>query len=70
MILTKQELSDISGLKRPDAVRRWLDRQKIPYLVGADGWPRVLQDIMMDRMGAKVRPVPVKEPELLLHHVF
>ena len=70
MILTKQELADISGLKRPDAMRRWLDRQQIPYIVGADKWPRVLQEIMMARMGVKTRQAPVQEaePELLLHH--
>lgn len=66
MILTRKELIDLAGLQRPSAVRRWLDMQHIPYLVGADGWPRVLQSAMLDRMGA--RAVPVREPQLRLRH--
>ena len=51
MILATKTLAEITGLQRPSAVRRWLDRERIPYVVGADGWPRVLEAIMMQRMG-------------------
>lgn len=66
MILTRKELNELTGLQRPSAVRRWLDGQRIPYLVGADGWPRVLQAAIIDRMGGK--PVIVREPQLRLRH--
>ena len=64
MILANKTLSEITGLRRPSAVRRWLDRQKWPYVVGADGWPRVLEAIMMERMGGKITATPAKEPKV------
>jgi hypothetical protein len=66
VILPRDTLIDITGLKRRSAVRRWLDRQGIPYLVGADGWPRVLQAVMMERLGAQAPQIP--EPKLRLRH--
>lgn len=66
-ILGKEELSGLSGLQRPSAVRRWLDRQGIPYLDGGDGWPRVLQAVILERMGGPVIP-PAPEPRLRLRH--
>lgn len=67
MYLSRSDLVDLTGLKRPSAVMRWLDRERIIYLVGADGWPRVLQAVIMDRLGSKA--VPVKpEPRLRLRN--
>jgi len=68
MILAIKTLAEITGLQRPSAVRRWLDRERIPYVVGADGWPRVLEAIMMERMGGKVAPPATREPQLRLCH--
>jgi len=65
MFLSRDDLKALCGLQRPSAVRRWLDRQKWPYVVGADGWPRVLEEIMMERMGGQIK-VPANEPELIL----
>lgn len=64
-ILAKQELRELTGLKRPSAIRRWLEQQRIPYMVGADGWPRVLQALIMNRLGGKPEP-PRPEPKLRL----
>lgn len=66
MILPRDTLISITGLQRRSAVRRWLDRHAIPYLVGADGWPRVLQAVMMERLGGQVPQIP--EPRLRLRH--
>ena len=31
---------------------RWLDSERIPYLVGADGWPKVSAVVVDSRLGA------------------
>lgn len=63
MIASQETLTELTGLKRPSAVRRWLDREHIPYMVGVDGWPRVLQATIMERLGGK--PAQAKpEPQL------
>ena len=68
MILAIKTLAEITGLQRPSAVRRWLDRERIPYVVGADGWPRVLEAIMMQRMGGQAATPAAREPQLRLRH--
>lgn len=65
--LTPEALRKWSGLQRPSAVRRWLDRLHIPYLPGADGWPKVAPEAMMYRIGAPVA-VPSHEPRLKLRN--
>jgi len=64
-ILSSTELTELTGLQRPSAIKRWLERQRIPYMVGADGWPRVLQAIIMNRLGGKAES-PRPEPRLRL----
>ena len=67
LTLSRDELMELSGRQRPDAIRRWLDRQRIPYLDGADGWPRVLMAIIEARMGLKSpAPPPKREPRMRL----
>lgn len=65
LILSKAELMELTGLQRPSAIKRWLERQRVPYMVGADGWPRVLQTIIMNRLGGKAE-APKPEPQLRL----
>lgn len=65
--VSPDDLKRLTGLERPSAVRRFLTRERIPYMVGADGWPRVLQAIIMDRLGGKVAP-PANEPRLRLRN--
>lgn len=67
MFLSTSNLKELTGLQRPSSVRRWLDGQRIPYLVGADGWPRVLQAIILERLGGQVMP-PASEPKLRLRN--
>lgn len=42
---TPEELKRLTGLERPSAIKRFLTKQRIPFLLGADGWPRVLRAI-------------------------
>lgn len=61
------ELKRLTGLERPSAIRRFLTNQRIPFMVGADGWPRVLHAIIMERLGGQIKP-PVTEPQLRLRN--
>lgn len=53
MIADRSILIGVTGLQRPSAIRRWLEREKIPYLVGADKWPKVAQSEIDRRLGAQ-----------------
>jgi len=65
VFLLQSDLIDLTSLRRPSAVRRWLDRERIPYVVAADGWPRVLRAVIMERLGGQIEPLAL-EPELIL----
>lgn len=64
---TPDELRQLTGLERPSAIKRFLTQQRIPYMVGADGWPRVLHAIIIERLGGQVIP-PAAEPKLRLRN--
>lgn len=61
------ELKRITGLQRPSAIKRYLIQQRIPFIVGADGWPRVLSVIIAERMGGSI-PSSSREPQLRLRN--
>ncbi len=61
---TPEELKRLTGLERPSAIKRFLTQQRIPFMVGADGWPRVLHAIIMERLGGQVMPPAAAEPRL------
>lgn len=39
--LSKAELLEVSGYRRPSSVSTWLRKNGFNFRVGADGWPRV-----------------------------
>lgn len=43
MLLTREELTELSAHKQPKARIAWLQSNGIPFLVGAFGFPRVLR---------------------------
>lgn len=43
ILLTRSELTELTGYRRPTYVRRWLTKNGIHFYIGADGWPRVLR---------------------------
>lgn len=58
MTLTRDELRELSGKTRPDAIMRWLDQERIAYLRGGDGWPKVSRIVIEIRLGAvQSRPI-------------
>lgn len=71
MFMSRDNLKELSGLQRPDAVARWLARERIPYIVGADKWPRVLETVVRKRLGENLKDAPSNalEPQLRLPRI-
>lgn len=67
IFLSQADLYAMTGLRRPSAIRRWLKAEGIRYIDGADGWPRVLQSAVVDRLGGVSAAEP-REPQLRLRH--
>ena len=65
MIATRETLQTLSGFKRPSRIAEWLTSQAIPYLCGADGWPKVAESVIMSRLGAETKP---RGPQLRLRN--
>lgn len=63
MFLTREELIELTGGRRPSSVCHWLDRQGIRYAIARDGWPRVLRSVILVHLGA---PSANNEPQLHL----
>lgn len=66
-VASPEELRRLTGLMRPSAIKRYLDEQRIPYMVGADGWPRVLHMVLMAKLGGSMRATD-REPRLRLRN--
>ena len=62
MFLTRAQISHLTGLKRPSAQIRWLRSRGYPVEVGADNQPKVLEDVVRDRLGGKVANERRHEP--------
>ena len=56
MFLEDEELAELTRLKRPSAQAKWLQRNGIRYVTGADGSPRVLRSAIEKMLGGAVRP--------------
>lgn len=67
MFMTDEALEQLTGLRTPRAMCRWLERERVPFMVAANGRPRVLQAVIMERLGGQV-PTPKPEPRLRLRH--
>lgn len=66
-VASPDELRELTGLMRPSAIKRYLDQEGIPYMPGADGWPRVLQAVLLERLGGQRKP-QINEPRLRLRN--
>lgn len=64
MFLTESELQTLSGKVKPSAQMRWLKAEKIAYITGGDGKPKVLRDLVVARLGGTGQTRP--EPQLRL----
>jgi len=66
MFLSRDELKELSGGKRPSSICHWLDSEGIRYAVGLDGWPRVLRSVILVRFGDTAQIHSSNEPRLHL----
>ena len=58
MVLTRNELFEISGYKRASYQIGWLTKNSYPFEVAADGYPRVLTSYVNNRLGGLVTSTP------------
>lgn len=65
MFLTPDELRELTGYKQAQAIMRWLDDTGYVYHVGADGWPRVLREVVIARLHGQTT-TPARRPKLRL----
>lgn len=61
-ILSSDELFELTQRKRKADQIGWLKRERIPYLVGANGHPRVSRDCVLARLGATGANATVDRP--------
>lgn len=66
MFMTPEEVADLTGRTRASAQIRWLDEHLFGYVVGADGRPKVLREIVLSRLGSTRQQK--KEPRLNLRN--
>lgn len=64
MFMTPEEVADLTGRSRASAQIRWLDDHRFGYVIGADGRPKVLRDVVLARLGDSQQQK--KEPRLRL----
>ncbi|MHC8348725.1 DUF4224 domain-containing protein [Pseudomonas sp. RT4P38] len=64
MLLTTDEVADLSGYERPANQSRWLRENSIPFILGGDGHPKVLRQVVISRLGGHCEPK--RYPELRL----
>lgn len=61
-LLNAAEVADLTGYQKPNAQFRWLEREGFPFLIGGDGRPKVLRELVVRRLGGtaheKQRPAP------------
>ena len=55
--LTRQELKDHFGGFQKKTIERALKANKVPYILGADEWPRVSRTYMEKRLAGE-QPAP------------
>lgn len=64
LFLSPEELRNLTDLKRPDAIGRWLKANGYAFDVSASGWPKVLRSLLELRLGAPIQNT--KRPQLRL----
>jgi len=65
MFLTNQEISELTGLRRPSAQIRWFKNRGWPFEISALGNPKVLRVVAIARLGGSPQN---EEPKLRLRN--
>ena len=65
MFLSQDEVAELTGYTRPSAQIKWLKEQGFGYVVGGDGVPKVLREVVLSRLSASGNKQK-REPRLRL----
>lgn len=52
MFMSAEEVAELTGYERPSAQIRWLEAEKFGFVVGGDGVPKVLREVVLSRLGS------------------
>jgi hypothetical protein len=64
MFLTPDEMAGLTGYQKPSKQIAWLTAERFGFVVGGDGQPKVLREVVLSRLGAVKSSK--KEPQLRL----
>ncbi|MHC8396110.1 DUF4224 domain-containing protein [Pseudomonas sp. LB3P93] len=64
MFLTKEEVAELTGYKKPSAQIKWFQVQQIGLAVGGDGHPKALRQTVINRLAGQT--AKKKSPALRL----
>ncbi|UQY33549.1 DUF4224 domain-containing protein [Pseudomonas fulva] len=65
MFLSQDEVAELTGYARPSAQIKWLKEQGFGYVVGGDGVPKVLREVVLSRLSVSGNKQK-REPRLRL----
>ena len=65
-LLSAAEVAELTGYQKPNAQFKWLEREGFPFLIGGDGRPKVLRELVVRRLGGSAHVKPRTEPQLRL----
>lgn len=65
LVLTREEVRELTGSHRRDHQRRHLDAMGVPYVVNASGWPVVDRQAYAKAMGGEAVSGPRHEEAVL-----
>lgn len=66
MVLDKSQLKDLTGTARRDLQISWLRQNRIPFLIGHDGRPKVLLNTINFLLGVALDNIEKRRPRLNL----
>jgi hypothetical protein len=66
LLLTPDELAELTGTRQPGRQRRWLEQNRWPYVnaVGRRSHPRVARAVFLDRMRNPLHGKSSTQPQL------
>lgn len=67
LVLTREELKEVTGAAQRVTQRRSLDALGIPYLVNLDGWPVVLRSEAIAALGGRAASASPESKEATLY---
>lgn len=54
MLLSVEELKELSGRKNKSKIKEWLHTKGVTYLEGADGYPKVSKELVEEMLKGNV----------------